>query len=246
MEVLTGPPNTDIFFHKSQNEPPTEKMLATSLREMSNIIVNHQTKMSLVKSVKYTLETNSDIINTIPDFVTARDMLSDKVKRLCSFYEETRQHFIDVMLQIAESLKEYGVMTENSEVIEHSSLKKDLLLRMGDKELVIRCASVFKFARTYLQSLYLIGNMKNILSGFESQSILFSSTSVKTEDKSIYNFYNKLYSDVKEYLCITIDKLVNDLKEHHPGFYIEYKSSRLASSIDTGKEKNDLSFEWSL
>ena len=245
MEVMTSLPYTDLLFQKNQNEPPSEKMLTTSLREMSNIIVNHQTKMSLVKSVKYTLETNSDIINTIPDFVTARDVLSEKVKRFSSFYEETRRHFISVMLQIAESLREYGVMTENSEVIEHSAIRKDQLFRMGDKDLVIRCASVYKFARTYLQSLYLIGNLKNILSGSESQSIMFISQSAKTEDSSIFSLYNKFYIDIKEYMCVTIDKLVNDLKVNHPGFYIEYKSSRLAASIDIGKEKNDLTFEWS-
>lgn len=241
METTYTLPQSKFFSPTVQQEQPLEKSLGSRLREMSNIIINHQTKIRVIKCVKFTLETNSDIIDFFPDFILARDTFYDKERTLCDFYSNNKHYFIKIILKLAETLREYGVITDNSDIIEQSKLTADQLYKFNEKELVIKGLSIFNNAKIYFQSLTQIGNLHNILLEIKDGTSIFNE-SFNDNNNNLSEVYNKLHDDLKEFLYKTIDKLANELKEQYPRFYIEYKSARLAGSLSSLNKNSNLAW----
>lgn len=241
MEVTYTLPQSNTFSLNVQQEQPLEKILGNKLREMANIIIYHQSKIKIIKSVKFTLETNSDIIDLFPELILARDIFYNKEKTLCEFYSTNKHYFLKIVLKIAESLREYGVMADNSEIIEHGKITIEQLFKLGEKELAIKGLSIFNFAKTYFESLIHIGNLYNMLAEIKNESNIFNET-LYNESHSLSDVYNQIHHDMKEFLFKTIDRLVNELKEKYPRFYIEYKSARLAGSIETINKDSNLAW----
>jgi hypothetical protein len=232
METTYAPAAIENYSDLVEQEQSLENTFNKKLREMSKIILNHQNKIKSIKSVKYVLDTNSDIINTLPDFISARDVFIDRINILNDFYCGTKSNFIKITLQVAEALKEYGVMTENSEIIEQGKIRKEHLIKKTDKEIAILGITILNFIKPYFQSLCQIGNLNNILS-IINESPGLPKEMVPDEEITLIDLYNNIYNEIKIFLCRTIDALVNEIKDKFPRFYIEYKTVRIAANIET-------------
>jgi len=242
--------DSTIITNISQHTPQsTEKLQQEELfknvnfKTVTDLIKNHQSNINILKKVKYTMSTNSDILSFYPNLIEAKDNVCKYINQLNDLYGQTKKHFVECILKIGEALKNYGVMTENSEIISEASVKENQLLEMNDHALLEKGFRIFRYAKSYIQSLYAFDNLKTIVNecyactdeGIESEQI-------NQNEKSAINVYRKTFIDAKEYLTNHVDSIFGEIREKHPAFYFEYRKARLVSSLSANNNSNN--FDW--
>lgn len=194
-------------------------------------------ELKMLNKVRFTLCTNSDIVQTIPSFVQALDTFKDHLNKITGMYRDIKKQLIQFTCRLAEAVKTYGVMIDNSELIEESSVREDDLENQSDEVLLNKSNKILEDARIYLQPPNPFGIYHEILSECEAVMDNFGYAIDKTayspdEKNSWKNEHDALFVNAHEFLQGTLDTLAESLKTKHPGFYREYQLSRTLEKPD--------------
>ncbi|MGE5401158.1 MAG: hypothetical protein ACM3S2_12195 [Ignavibacteriales bacterium] len=226
-EQNASPPGNIIFI-----EPGEEEIQLTSATDFLRRRIHESgNELGVLKAIYYTLSTNSDIITAQPDFVNIRQAFCEYTDRLIFRYSEAKEKLISTLLRIADSIRNYGVMTENSELIIAASVKENSLKKMEDNQLVETGKSILRYIDRYALPLHFMGVQQYSLNVLESDIEQFSYTTgigktevfEKTEWKrEIDEIYDNIYNVIHNKL----DRLMEQMRERYPRFYHEYLQSK--------------------
>ncbi len=209
---------------------------------LTKIIKDHNLNMEVFRKAVFTISTNSDIVSGYPILIEAKDKITCCINELDNLHDKAKEHFSGCVLKIGEALKNYGVMTENSEIISAASIKDYQLKNMSDLELLEKGFTVFRLGKSYLQSLYAFDNLKAVIDEcYRTAEIKTGKIENQTEREDITSLYQKTLNQAKSYLTNHVDVVFNEVKEDHPAFYLEYKKARMLSSLknpDTANENS--------
>ncbi|MGE5681757.1 MAG: hypothetical protein ACM34K_12840 [Bacillota bacterium] len=228
--VFVSPEREDSPHYISNSEiidRSDEKLQEHKIR--SNFEINNE--INVLKSISRTLETNSDIISLVPGFFEARETFSGYISRLSVKYTELKEDLIKAYMKIAEALRNYGVMTENSDIITFSNIKESLLRNYDDYELIHRINSLFENVKLYFSTLNYFGITQELLSKFQTEVNRFSyvtgNYSGNVFEKNEWkDEFDKDFDDAYSFLYSTIDGYFENIKDRFPKFYSEYISAK--------------------
>ncbi|HEX2866330.1 MAG TPA: hypothetical protein VHO03_04780 [Ignavibacteriales bacterium] len=201
-------------------------------------------ELKMLKSVKFTLCTNTDIVQTLPKFVQALDTFEDYLNKISRMYTDTKARLIQFTCRLASAVNTYGVMIDNDELITASLVKEDDLENQTDEVLFNRSSRILEDARKYLQAPNPFGIYQEIFSECEAVMNDFGYAvdmpqSHKKGNNSWKEEHDRLFINAHEFLNTTLDSLVDSLKGKYPGFYREYRKSRTVEKPAKDKPQAD-------
>lgn len=188
-------------------------------------------ELLMLKNVKFTLCTNTDIIQSLPSFVQALDTFENYINKISSMYKDTKTRLIKFTCRLATAVNTYGVMTENNELITESSFDEDDLENQSDENLLNKSRRILEHSRMYLQAPNPFGIYHEIFVECEDALDNFGyatdSMTQNAEKNSWKKEHDRLFINAHEFMKETLDRLVDSLKAKHPRFYREYQKSRI-------------------
>lgn len=200
-------------------------------------------ELKMMNSVKFTLCTNTDIVQTLPTFVQALDTFEDYLNKISRMYSDTKARLIQFTCRLASAVNTYGVMIDNDELIAASLVKEDELENQTDEILLNKSSRILEDARKYLQAPNPFGIHQGIFSECETVMNDFGyandmPSSRKAEKNNWKEEHDRLFVNAHEFLKTTLDRLVDSLKAKYPGFYREYQKSRTVEKPAPDKNKS--------
>jgi hypothetical protein len=208
-------------------------------------------ELRMLKNVKFTLCTNTDIIQSLPAFVQALDTFEDYLNKIAGMYQDTKDRLINFTCKLASAVNTYGVMTENNELISESSLDEEELENQSDESLLHKSSRILEHARMYLQAPNPFGIYHEIFVECENAMDNYGYAtdrpmSPQTEKNSWKLEHDRLFIKAHEFMYGTLDRMVDSMKAKYPRFYREYQKSRLVEKPETPpkvKKTEEGSFE---
>ncbi|MCU7490407.1 MAG: hypothetical protein ACM3UR_10210 [Bacteroidota bacterium] len=186
----------------------------------------------MLNNVKFTLCTNTDIVQSLPTFVQALDTFEGYVNKISGMYKDTRARLIKFTCRLATAVSTYGVMTENNELISESSVDEDNLENQSDHILLFKSSRILEHARKYLQAPNPFGIYHEIFVECEDAMDNFGYAaegpgSTLIEKNNWKKEHDRLFINAHEFLQGTLDRLVDSIKAKYPRFYREYQKSKI-------------------
>lgn len=202
----------------------------------------YESKLAMLKAVKSTLITNSDIVITIPQLTEAIDKLNEYLGRISKTPPETKENFIKIIARVSSALRNLAVMVENSDLLDETADKDVNLRELDELDLLRKGKRVYDYANMYMNSLCSFGVMEHVLIEFENKMEDFSCTVASKEsqymgDSLILEEQERLYNGALTHVSETVDRLVEELREAYPRFYNEYRTSRVIRNEEENKKK---------
>lgn len=202
-------------------------------------------ELEMLNSVKFTLCTNTDIVQSLPTFVQALDTFEDYLNKISRMYRDAKARLIQFTCRLASAVNTYGVMIDNDELIMASLVKEDDLESQTDEVLLNRSSRILEDARKYLQAPNPFGIYQEIFSECEtvmndfSYAIDIPVSRGQADKNSWKEEHDRLFVNAHEFLKTTLDSLVDSLRGKYPGFYREYQKSRTVEKPAEGKLQAD-------
>ncbi|MGE5354264.1 MAG: hypothetical protein ACM3P0_19415 [Acidobacteriota bacterium] len=208
-------------------------------------------ELRMLNNVKFTLCTNTDIIQSLPSFVQALDTFEDYINKISGMYKDTKTRLIKFTCKLATAVNTYGVMTENDELISESSVDEDDLETQSDEILLNKSSRILEHARKYLQAPNPFGIYHEIFVECEDAMDNFGYATDKQgsstiEKNSWKKEHDRLFIHAHEHMKDTLDRLVDSVKAKYPRFYREYRKSQIVEKSVTPpgtKKTEEGSFE---
>lgn len=189
-------------------------------------------EFKMLNKVRFTLFTNTDIVQSLPTFVQALDTFDDYINKISKMYKDTKARLIKFTCRLAAAVNTYGVMTENDELITESSVDEEDLENQSDETLLKRSIRILEHARKYLQAPNPFGIYHEIFVECEAAMDDFgyainSRESPSTEKSSWKKEHDSLFAHAHDFMNSTLDRLVDSVKGKYPGFYREYEKAKI-------------------
>ncbi|MDP4191778.1 MAG: hypothetical protein Q8858_09460 [Bacteroidota bacterium] len=188
-------------------------------------------ELRILQSIHQTLETNSDIVSLIPGFFEARETFKSFVCKISQKYSELKETLINSYLKVASALRNYGVMTDNTDIIALSNLKASYLKNCSDYELIHHANVMFENVKLYFTTLNYFGISHETVDSFQTivnkfsyaAGILGENVFDRTPWKEeIDRDFDEAYSFIHD----TLDSYLERIKEKFPRFYTEYTTAK--------------------
>lgn len=188
-------------------------------------------ELGILRSICMTLDSHREITGAHPDISSATRRLNDYTAKITQKYIEAKGKLIRHLLRIAGALRNYGVMAENSELIQAASVKEQALKEMDDEELCRYGKLIKDYSAVYSDTITFLGIEKYSLDDFHktvdhfsyasgiSGSGIFENTDWK---KEIDQNYDEAFSLIHN----TLDHLAEHIRERYPDFYSDYLRSK--------------------
>lgn len=209
-----------------------------------------ENKFSTFEEIEAVLNTNSQFINTIPEFVISKtefsaivDSLRNKAikKNTASVGMTTdkslkRNALESITKELAAVLYIYGKKNNSSVIKSIADIKQSDVLRMRDTELLNRASSLLETIESLPAGLDAYGKkntdideLRNCISNYHNSSIEKTNSAV---EKYSINFNLKdLFKKGMDILSSEIDKFVDSFKHSNPDFYTSYYSVRSIKNL---------------
>jgi transcriptional regulator with PAS, ATPase and Fis domain len=209
-------------------------LLESSVEKLfnSNRNAKQANELKILQKIRKMLTDNAAIISEIPEFSAIMDQFSLLIDKAYSQYQDNKNSLINMIAQISDGLRNYGVMTDNDEIISVASIKKNNLYDLEDHELLERAFRIIQLARSYLSSLFLFGVQFNSLVEAENQANALSYITGLTgtdvfEETEWKRRIDEIYNETNCFVREKLDKLIENLKDQHPQLLKEYISAKL-------------------
>lgn len=197
--------------------------------EIENVSHSSDRNLYMLRAVKTTLITNSDIVNTMPQLTIAIDKFSEYLDKISRNPPETKENLIKLVLRTSSALHELAIMAENIELLDQTNLKEPLLRQMSDLDLVKLVKEIYELANMYQNSLVSFGiqehqivNLEYIMDDFCSSISINGRTAAEVQQED----QNRIYDAALEILNDNIDSHIESIRTIYPRFYNEYQASR--------------------
>lgn len=189
-------------------------------------------ELKMLNKVKFTLCTNTDIVQSLPTFVQALDTFEDYINKISIKYRDIKNRLIKLTCRLAAAVNTYGVMTENDELIMESSVDEDDLENQNDETLLKKSGRILEHARKYLQAPNPFGIYHEIFVECEAAMDDFGYAINKRalssiEKNSWKKEHDSLFAHAHEFMNSTLDRLMDSVKGKYPGFYREYEKAKI-------------------
>lgn len=194
-------------------------------------------ELKILKSINQTLETNSDIVSLIPGFFEAREIFAEYVRNLSDKYSELKETLIKSCQKVADALRNYGVMTENSEIISFSNIKSSHFRSCNELELIHHSNKIFEKAKLYITTLNYFGISLEDLEKLEIETRKYSYAmglhSVSIFEKSVWKEeFDRDFDEAYSFVQNTLDGYLEGIKARFPKFYSEYVSAKASAKLN--------------
>ncbi|MGE5432449.1 MAG: hypothetical protein ACM3QX_15310 [Syntrophomonadaceae bacterium] len=209
-----------------------EKLAPESSNVKASFPESFEDELKMLNKIKFTLCTNTDIVQTLPAFVQAVDTFENYINNITGKYRELKNRLIIFTCRLASAVNTYGVMTENNELIAESSFCEEDLQKQKDDLLLGKCISILEHARIYLQAPNPFGIYHEFFVECETAADDFryaiSRPDFSLSDKNSWKKeHDTLLMGAHEFMYTTLDRLADSLKGKYPGFYREYQECRI-------------------
>lgn len=215
--------------------------------EIENISHSSDRNLYMLRAVKTTLITNSDIVNTMPQLTIAIDKFSEYLDKINKNPPETKDNLIKLALRISSALHELAIMAENIELLDQTNIKEALLREMSDLDLVKLIKEIYEVANMYQNSLVSFGiqehqivNLEYVMDDFCSSISLKGRAAGEEQQED----QNRIYDAAMEILNENIDIHIESIRTVYPRFYNEYQASRFLGSrkIETSESQSPVNW----
>lgn len=201
--------------------------------EIQNLIPEcFKDELKMLNKVKFTLCTNTDIVQTLPTFVRAFDTFEDYINKISMKYKDIKDRLVKLTCKLAAAINTYGVMTENDELIAEASFSQEDLENQSDEVLLNKSYKILEDARKYLQMPNPFGIYHEIFVECEAAMDDFGyginqQEPSPIEKNSWKKEHDSLFAHAHEFMNSTLDRLVDSLKGKYPVFYREYQKAKI-------------------
>ncbi|MCU7494042.1 MAG: hypothetical protein HF314_02630 [Ignavibacteria bacterium] len=220
-------------------------------REIQRLIPEYfKDEFRMLKNVRFTLCTNTDIVQSLPNFVQALDTFEGYINNINRMYRDTKARLIEFTCRLAAAVNTYGVMIENDELIVESSVDEIFLENLNDEIILSRSGRILEHARRYLQAPNPFGIYHEIFTECETamDDFGYATSGPGSSLRGKNNWkkeHDRLFVNAHEFMKNNLDRLVDSLKSKYPGFYREYQKARILEKheargpSDTNKPEED-------
>jgi|GEM_PF-6673695 len=195
--------------------------------------IDIENKLKMLKSVQYTLSTNSDITSSFAnevgryeDYLLKIRELSQKIINMGGMSSgDLEDNIKQASSKMAAALRAYASMTNITDLLTNEYIKTRRIDSSTGEELYNVSIKILEKTREYHGSLTLFGISENKVADFENMLYYFRKLNDKGDKVSPADVEN-VSEEALRFLEGIIDPLVEHEKSRFPKFYNEYKYAR--------------------
>ncbi len=143
---------------------------------------------------------------------------------------------VEILVQVSSSLTAFASSLNNTELYAKTKIKKSILHRLRDEELLLKAKSILTLAQQYAVQLVPFGTTADIITSFD-QAITSFQTAAANVDTGFSSRSGARLSEVDafdgadEILKDQLDNLMESIKMIDPQLYNEYKVARVIHDL---------------
>lgn len=200
-------------------------------------------KLKMLKSVQYTLLTNSDITSSFASEVGKYDGYLQKIRELSQKINrdvdspgtnDLEENIRQASNKIAEAIRSYAAMAGRTDLMTNENIKSKVIEKSTGEELFNNCIKILETAKENLISINLFGVNEGKLHDYENM-IFYYSKLKDNKNSTPAADVNVICEEAVRFLEDTLDTLVEQAKNSFPKFYNEYKYARTTSEEKVDK-----------
>jgi hypothetical protein len=220
-----------------------------------------ESKLAMIKSVQYALNSNSDIISSYPKLVENINTFNEFINKIIQSPDKPdlkpgnklekihpEEQFSKMVLQVVNRLNSFASMVENVDLMTETMALKNNIPKLQKYELLETGRKVFHHLIENFLSLEHFGISENTIREFETKMRNFDKFLSDLDDsQNSINFGDEEDFSIEEVLTFiegTLDEQVKLLRLHYPKFYTEYQKSRTLKEINSQASNGDWTFKY--
>ena len=216
---------------------------------------NQKNKLRMTKAVIAKLNANSAELAQVPAIAPALAKLSQCVQSIetketergdqstgkLEVRDEAEDILVEALVQVSSSLTAFASSSNDTELYEKAKIKKSILHRLRDNELLLKAKSMLTLARQYVDQLVPFGTTAELIASFE-QAITSFETAASGVDKSFSGrsgarlSVNDAFDEADAILKDQLDNLMESVKKVDLQLYNEYKVARVIHDLGGGRD----------
>ncbi|MGD0036558.1 MAG: hypothetical protein ABSC53_04610 [Bacteroidota bacterium] len=211
---------------------------------------NQKNKLRMTKAVIAKLSANSAELAQVPAIAPALAKLSQCVQSIetketergdqstgkLEVRDEAEDILVEALVQVSSSLTAFASSSNDTELYEKAKIKKSVLHRLRDEELLLKAKSILALAQQYAVQLVPFGTTAEIITSFD-QAIASFQTAAANVDTSFSGrsgarlSVNEAFDESDIILKDQLDNLMESVKKIDPQLYNEYKIARVIHDL---------------
>ncbi|HEX2866745.1 MAG TPA: hypothetical protein VHO03_06870 [Ignavibacteriales bacterium] len=231
----------DRYFNTSHPEQDINKGNTGQKTDQNANLHQRVPEFGILRSICMALDSHREITGAHPDISSAMRRLNDYTAKITQKYIEAKANLIHHLLRIAGALRNYGVMAENSELVQAASVKERTLKEMDDEELLRYGSLIRDYSAVYAETITFLGIERYSLEDFHKTVDHFSYASGMSgggifENTDWKKEIDRNYDEAFSLIHNTLDRLAEHIRERYPDFYSDYlRSKAFPAAGDAGQ-----------